>query len=427
MTERLYSTDSFLTNFDAIVTDIQEVSRASGQSLWRVALDRSAFYPTGGGQPYDIGTLTATSRSGTELTAEIIDVEEDEHGEVWHHTFKPLVAGTAVRGVIDATRRLDHMQQHSGQHLLSAAFIEICGARTVSFHLGETSSTIDLDVDKLTATTLEQVEERANQIIAEDRPVTMSVVPREHAESLLAAGELRKLPPRQGDLRIITIADFDRNACGGTHVRSTGQIGGLHLRGLEKVKQGLRVEFVCGIRAARTARNDFNRLTEAARQLSVGFEEVPQAIQRLQAEAKQTAKHTLKLTNELAQYQAAELIAQTPVHDGLRIIQLQLAAANQVDASYAKMLASKIAAQAKQTVAVIGWKPEDASAPATVVLACSADLQFDCGTVLRTTLLTHGGRGGGSKDMAQGSVPMEKLQAALDELAAHSRESITAK
>jgi alanyl-tRNA synthetase len=427
MTERLYPTDSFLTNFDAVVTDIQEVSRASGQSLWRVALDRSAFYPTGGGQPYDTGTLIATSRSGAELTAEIVDVEEDEHGEVWHHTLKPLVAGTAVRGNIDATRRLDHMQQHSGQHLLSAAFIEVCGAQTVSFHLGETSSTIDLDVDSLTASTLERVEERANQIIAEDRPVTMSVVPREHAESLLAAGELRKLPPRQGDLRIITIADFDRNACGGTHVRSTGQIGGLHLRGLEKVKQGLRVGFVCGLRAARAARNDFNRLTEAARQLSVGFEEVPQAVERILAEAKQAAKHTLKLTNELAQYQTVELIAQAPIEAGVRMIQLQLMAADQVDASYAKMLASKIAAQAKQTVAVIGWKPDDASTPATVVLSRSADLELDCGTVLRTTLATLGGRGGGSKDIAQGSVVVDKLQAVVDELAAHCQAMIAAK
>lgn len=417
MTERLYSTDSFLTNFDAVVTDIQEVSRASGQSLWRVALDRSTFYPTGGGQPFDTGTLIATSRSGAELTAEIVDVEEDEHGEVWHHTLKPLVAGTTVRGSIDAARRLDHMQQHSGQHLLSAAFIEVCGARTVSFHLGESSSTIDLDVDSLTTSTLQQVEERANQIIAEDRLVTMSVVPREHAENLLAAGELRKLPPRQGDLRIITIADFDRNACGGTHVRSTGQIGGLHLRGLEKVKQGLRVEFVCGLRAARAARNDFNRLTEAARQLSVGFEEVPQAIQRLQADAKQAAKHTLRLTNELAQYQAAELIAQTPVENGVRMIQLQLTAVSQVDASYVKMLASKIAAQSKQTIAILGWKPEGESAPATVVLSRSADLELDCGTVLRTTLATHGGRGGGSKDMAQGSVPQTQLEIVLDQLA----------
>jgi alanyl-tRNA synthetase len=168
-------------------------------------------------------------------------------------------------------------------------------------------------------------------------------------------------------------------------------------------------------------------LTEAARQLSVGFEEVPQAIQRLQTDAKQTAKHTLKLTNELAQYHAAELIAQTPVEAGLRRIQLQLTSANQVDASYAKMLASKIVAQAKQTVAVIGWKPDDSAAPATVVLARSADLDFDCGTVLRTTLATHGGRGGGSKDMAQGSVPVEKLQVVLEELAAHSRTSVLSK
>jgi alanyl-tRNA synthetase len=417
MTERLYSNDSFLTNFDAVVTDIQEVSRASGQSLWRVALDRSAFYPTGGGQPYDVGKLIATSRSGTELTAEIIDVEEDEHGEVWHHTAKPLIAGTAVRGSIDAARRLDHMQQHSGQHLLSAAFIEICGARTVSFHLGEASSTIDLDVEALTAATLQQVEERANEIIAENRPVTMSIVPRAHAETLLAAGELRKLPPRRGDLRIITIADFDRNACGGTHIRSTGQIGGLHLRGLEKVKQGLRVDFVCGLRAARAARSDFNRLNEAARQLSVGIEEVPQAIQHLQTEAKQSAKHTLKLTNELAQHQAVDLVRQTPLQGGVRLVSLRLTPEVAAYPAYAKLLASKIAAQANKTVAIICWQPEDASVPATVVLARSGDLEFDCGTVLRTTLATHGGRGGGSKDMAQGSVPVEFLQSVMMALA----------
>ncbi|MDR5729814.1 MAG: DHHA1 domain-containing protein, partial [Terriglobia bacterium] len=158
-----------------------------------------------------------------------------------------------------------------------------------------------------------------------------------------------------------------------------------------------------------------------------GFEEVPLAIQRLQADAKQAAKQTLKLTNEVAQYQAAELIAQTPIEAGLRLIQLQLTAANQVDASYAKMLASKIAAQARQTIAILGWKPEDASAPATVVLSRSGDLEFDCGTMLRTTLATHGGRGGGSKDMAQGSVPVEKLATTLDELAAHCRGSVTPK
>ena len=141
--------------------------------------------------------------------------------------------------------------------VLSAAFIQICGAPTVSFHLGDLTSTIDLDIDSLPKPMLDQVEQLANEIIAEDRPVTVSVVPRAQAEAWLAAGELRKLPPRQGDLRIVEIANFDRNACGGTHVRSAGQIGGLHLRSLEKVKQGLRVEFVCGLRAMRVARNYF--------------------------------------------------------------------------------------------------------------------------------------------------------------------------
>ena len=257
----------------------------------------SAFYPTSGGQPHDLGQLVATARSGAELTAEIVGVEEDEHGEVWHHTAKPLGPGTTVRGIIDRERRLDHIQQHSGQHLLSAAFIHVCGAPTVSFHLGEMVSTIDLAMDNIADRTLQQVEELANRIIAEDRPVTVSTVSRAQAETWLAAGELRKLPPREGELRVIQIAGkphggaaFDRNACGGTHVHSTGQIGGLHLRGLEKVRLGWRVEFVCGLRAARAARGDFNVLTEAGQLLSVGLTEVPEAIRRLQVETKQAAK-----------------------------------------------------------------------------------------------------------------------------------------
>ncbi len=417
MTERIYYTNSFLTDFDAVVTDIQELSRASGQSLWRVALDRSAFYPTSGGQPNDTGSLIAIARSGAELTADVVNVEEDEHDEVWHYTAKPLTAGTPVHGVVDATRRLDHMQQHSGQHLLSAAFIQICGAPTVSFHLGDLTSTIDLDIDSLPKPTLDQVEQLANEIIAEDRPVTVSVVPRAQAEAWLAAGELRKLPPRQGDLRIVEIANFDRNSCGGTHVRSAGQIGGLHLRSLEKVKQGLRVEFVCGLRAMRVARNDFRKLTEAAGRLSVALEEAPEAIARLQADARQAAKQTLRLTNELASYHAAELVRQSSAQAGARLVSLQLTPANSTDAGYAKLLASKIAAQSEKTIALISWQPDAASDPATVVLACSRDLPIDCGTLLRETVSAHGGRGGGSRDMAQGSVPAEHLQAVLTELA----------
>lgn len=422
MTERLYYADSFLTDFDAVVTDIQEVSRASGQSLWRVALDRSAFYPTSGGQPFDTGSLIATARSGAELTAEIVDVEEDDHGEVWHHTAKPLLAGTQVRGAVNAARRLDHVQQHSGQHLLSAAFLRICGAPTVSFHLGETISTIDLATESLAEETMERVEKLANRTIAEDRTVSVSLVPRAQAEAWLATGELRKLPPREGDLRIVEIRDFDRNACGGTHVRSTGQIGSVHLRGIEKVKQGLRVEFVCGLRAMLTAHDDFRRLTEVSRQLSVGAEEVSPAIARMQTEARAAIKRMQRLTTELAEYHAMKLIRETPSQDGLRLIRLELSPANDTDVGYAKLLASRIATQGERTVALIGWLPERTREqesdcePATLVLARSRDLNFDCGTMLRETLTAHGGRGGGSKDMAQGSIPVERLSSAMDDL-----------
>jgi alanyl-tRNA synthetase len=418
MTERLYYADSFCTTFEAIVTDIQELSRADGKSLWRLALDRSAFYPTSGGQPFDTGTLIATARSGAELTAEIIGVEEEqEGGRVWHHTAKPLLPGTPVRGVVDRDRRLDHMQQHSGQHLLSAAFLKICGAATVSFHLGDTTSTIDLAVDALPEDTLRQVAELANRVLAEDRSVDVTTVSRSYAETLLAHGELRKLPPRAGDLRIIEISDFDRNPCGGTHVRSTGQIGGLHLRGAEKVKQGIRVEFVCGMRSVRAARSDFLTLTESARQLSAGLAETPEAIARLLAEAKSAAKQIQALTGDLLRYRAEELVRLAPAESGVRVVYLLLAPPDAPDAGYAKLLASKLAAAGDNVVALIGWQTRSGeNGASTVIIARSRELAFDCGMLLKEALNSVGGRGGGSRDMAQGSVPAEHLSPVLDGL-----------
>ncbi|MEO6829844.1 MAG: DHHA1 domain-containing protein, partial [Acidobacteriaceae bacterium] len=437
-TKRLYYTDSFLFNFDAMVTEIQELSRTNGQSLWRVALDRSAFYPTSGGQPHDIGTLVATARSGAELSAEIVGVEEDEHGELWHHTAKPLLPGTPVRGAIDRARRLNHIQQHSGQHLLSAAFFRICGARTISFHLGETVSTIDLATEEISSETLQQVESLVNQIIAEDFPFTVSTVSRVQAEAWLASGDLRKLPSRQGDLRIIEIGGsaeiggapgidstdtpFDRNACGGTHVRSSGQIGGLHLRNLEKVRDGWRVEFVCGLRAVRSAHQDFHTLTETARQLSIALAEVPGAVARLQSEGKQSAKEIQAQRSELAGFRAAELLREIPIENGLRLVRLQLGPTG--NPAYAKLLAAKLTAQTEKTAAIFGWQSAQQNEAATVIVACSSDLDFNCGTILRQALGEHQGRGGGSKEMAQGSVAREHLEAVLKNLAAKARSTV---
>ena len=197
MTDRLYYDDAFLKSFSAQVVDIREASRADGVSIWQIALDRSAFYPASGGQPHDTGILTATSRNGATLEVPIESVEEDDQGEVWHFTRKPLLAGTAVQGSIDWPRRLDHIQQHSGQHLLSAVFARELDAQTVSFHLGETASTIDLSTGP--SPTIALNVSSASPTRSSPRTVLSpsAAVDRGEAETLLAEGRLRKLPERE--------------------------------------------------------------------------------------------------------------------------------------------------------------------------------------------------------------------------------------
>ncbi len=416
MVERLYYGDSFLNSFDAVVTDIRLVSRTGGEALWQVALDRSAFYPTSGGQPFDKGSLTATSRNGAVLEVPIDEVAEDEQGEVWHYTAKPLVAGTAVHAAIDWQRRLDHMQQHSGQHLLSAIFSRELGAHTVSFHLGDETSTIDLSTASIAHASLERIERLANEIVAHDRPIRIRTVSRAEADALLAAGKLRKLPEREGDIRLIEIEGVDLNACGGTHLRSTGQIGGLALRSTEKVRQGLRVEFVCGLRAIAAARRDFSVLTEAAAALSVPANQLPQSIERLLAEAKHSAKERQRLREETARYEAAELLAGATVHDGLRVVRRQFA---DHDADYIKQLASKLAAGSGTLALLVSTQQR----PASVVFARSAEPKFSCGELMKNALADLGLRGGGSPTMAQGQVPHEALEALFDRL---EREGVAA-
>jgi alanyl-tRNA synthetase len=410
MVERLYYSDSFVRDFTAKVTDIRELSRTDGQSTWQIALDRTAFYPTSGGQPNDLGVLRATSRSGAVLEVPVTGVEEDEHGDVWHQTLKPLLAGTEIRGEIDWQRRVDHMQQHSGQHLLSAVFARELKARTVSFHLGEMSSTIDLATESLAPSDLEGVERMANELIAEDRATRVRTVPREEADALLASGVLSKLPEREGAIRLIEIDDFDLNACGGTHVRSTGQIGGLLLRGVERVRQGVRVEFVCGLRAAAASRQDFTTLTRSAALLSAARADVPAGVERLLAEAKTGAKERQKLREELASYHATRLAVEEQTVDHLRVVRRVF---TDRDGDYGKLLASRLTASVPQTVAIFGVAQQE---PALVVLARSGDLEFHAGNLLKEALGELGMRGGGSAEMAQGQVPQQELDALLEAL-----------
>ncbi len=276
--ERLYYTSAEL-EFTAVVTDIRLVANEATdgggkEQVWQVALDRTAFYPESGGQPWDTGVLVATARSGAVLEVPVERVEEDEGtGEVWHFVRKPLVEGTEVVGKVDAARRIDHEQQHSGQHLLSAMFLRELDARTVSFHLGsdkggEESSTIDLalreGMERLSVEDLTRVEEAANRVVFEGRPMLSHFVEREFAEIMLARGDLRKLPDRPGRMRIVQMQGIEFNACGGTHVANTGAIGAITIRRVEKARQGWRVEFCCGLRAVRAARRDYATLGEAA-------------------------------------------------------------------------------------------------------------------------------------------------------------------
>lgn len=308
--QRLYY-DSPILEFTATVTDIHLVAKdaaaaADSAQLWKVALDRTAFYPEGGGQPWDTGVLIATAPSGATLEIPVERVEADEAGEVWHFVRKPLTEGTEVAGKVDFDRRTDHEQQHSGQHLLSAIFLRELNARTVSFHLGAESSTIDLalreGMEKLSQDDLLRVEEAANRVVYENRPLLTHWVDRPLAQQMLARGDLRKLPPLEGPFRIVQMQGIEFNACGGTHVPTTGGIGSILLRRIEKVRQGWRVEFVCGLRAVRAARRDYTVLDSVARMLTVSRADVPERVTKVLDDKKRQAKEIRKLTQELRQH-----------------------------------------------------------------------------------------------------------------------------
>ena len=383
MTERLYYHDSFLYDFDARV--LESVER---QGRTAVVLERTAFYPTSGGQVHDTGKFILQDEQEIPIT----EVAEDEEGKIYHFTSGPLDQG-AIRGQVDAERRRDHMQQHSGQHVLSAAFVRLFDAPTVSFHMGVESCTIDLSVKALNTSQIEQAEKLANEIVLEDRPVNIRFVSLDEARQL----DLRKLPPKQtGKLRLIDIVDFDLTACGGTHVRSTGQIGAILLRKVENVKQGVRVEFVCGVRAVAVARQDYGTLTEAAGFFSAHIREVPQQIQKSIQESKGAAKAQLKLLEELAELHAERLLAQNKTSP--RIITHFFA---DRDATFIKLLAQKLTALQKDVIALLAA----GAGQTALVFAQSPGMKSNMGQIMKEAMAKLGGRGGGTADMAQGGLP----------------------
>ncbi len=376
MTERLYYTDSYQREFRALVVEAADDGR-------RVYLDCTAFYPTSGGQPFDSGTLGG---------AAVVDVI-DEDDRVAHVLNAPIAKGE-IAGEIDWTRRFDHMQQHTGQHLLSAVFEELFGISTVSFHMGATSSTIDVSTAALDAKQIERVEERCAEIVAEARPVLITF------EDAAADLGLRKASERTGTLRIVAIDGLDRSACGGTHLRSTAEIGPLQIRKLEKIRGTVRVEFVCGLRAVRAARTDFRLLSEISRTLSTPFEDIQALIAAQIEKAKALEKTCVRLSTELAKREGGELHAATsPNEDGIRRV-VQKGSID--DAVRAR--AQAFVAGGKAVFLAIS---DD---PASVLLAASADSGVHAGNRVKEALSAAGGRGGGNQTLAQGSVPPAALK-----------------
>ena len=392
MTARLYYTDSFLYDFEAEVVEILPSSPASQRTA--VILDRTAFYPTSGGQVFDTGWIAPVNASAENSRARVVEVTEREDGVVLHFLegTASLAKGTHIRGLIDADRRRDHMQQHSGQHVLSAAFVRLFDMPTVSFHMGDDYCSIDLETNSLTQEQVEAAERLANDVILEDRPVKIRFVTPEEARSL----GLRKLPRGDKDeLRLIDIYDFDLTACGGTHVQRTGQIGCILLRKTEKVRQGTRVEFVCGLRAVGTARRDYSTLTEAAGLYSSHLWDLPQQIRKAQEEVKAVRRSREQLQEELAELYAAGILSQAEPVNGRKMITRVF---TDRDLGFIKLLAQKLTRVESNVVALLGCT----SGQPSLVFAQSAGLPFDMGALMKEALAKLGGRGGGSKDMAQG-------------------------
>lgn len=409
MTDHLYYHDSFLYNFEARVHSVVETPRPA------VVLDQTAFYPTSGGQIHDTGAIVmnaegaeAASSSGK---ARVVDVVEAEDGHIVHYLDAPLKdvkPGARIRGEIDPERRRDHMQQHSAQHVLSAAFVRLFHMPTVSFHMADDYCSIDLDAPALAAEQVEAAEKLANEIVLENRGVDIRFATHDEAAQM----GLRKLPPDDRDkLRLIEIHDFDLSACGGTHVNRTGQIGSILLRKTEKVRQGFRVEFVAGQRAVSTARRDFSALTQAAALFSAQIYDVPQQARKSLEETRSLRKQLEQSMEDLAASQAKALLAESPENQGRRVI-VQILADREL--GFLKLLAQKLTYQHANVVALLASK----SPQPALVFAQSAGLANDMNALLKETVAKLGGKGGGSKDLAQGGISkVEGLTDALTEAA----------
>jgi alanyl-tRNA synthetase len=396
MTDRIYYHDAYCRLFDATVTRV-----LAHEGRPAAILDRTAFYPTSGGQPFDIGRL------GAARVVETIDAGD----EVVHVLSAPLEAGTSVPGEVDWNRRFDHMQQHTGQHLLSAAFNRLFDNRTVGFHMGAALATIDLAREAESAD-IERAVDEANRVVWEDQPVSIRFVSQEEAAAL----PLRKESAREGTLRVVEIVDFDVSACGGTHVSRTGAVGVIAVLAWERLRGGSRITFACGKRALAALRLYRDAVTGSVRSLSVLPADLPSAVERVQVESRDLRKQLKGLQDQLAVHEGARLAAQAVQVGGVGLL-IESAVAGW-DAAGLKALAASATNSRRSCVVLLSEGPS-----VSVVVARSEGVAVDANAVLQQLVGQFGGRGGGKRELAQGG----GLTGSVEEIVSAARAILEAK
>lgn len=381
-TRHLYYEDPYRTEFDATVVQALDFSGRPA-----AVLDATAFYPTSGGQPHDGGSLNGVP---------LLDVVEQ--GEAIVHVLAAPLPPGPVHGVVDWGRRLDHMQQHTGQHILSQAFERELQADTVSFHLGAESSTIDVALGTLDWELASRVEELANRVVLENRPITV----REYSEAEVPALPLRRAPAVHGPIRVVMVEGFDVCACGGTHLRATGEVGSVHIRRWERRHGQIRVEFLCGWRALRDYRAENAVCLGLAGHLSVGVQELPEAVTRL-AEAEQAARQQVQeLRKRLLECELPRLAGQARTLDTVNVLCCVLEG---YDAANMRYAAQSLTREPRWVALLAVTDPSP-----QLCFARSEDLDLDMGRLFQEAVAPYGGRGGGRPHMAQGGgVPPDRL------------------
>ncbi|MBC7249052.1 MAG: hypothetical protein H5T62_02115 [Anaerolineae bacterium] len=378
---RLYYTDAYLRAFEA-----QVIERLAWEGRPAVVLDRTAFYPTSGGQPHDTGDLNGVR---------VVDVVERETDGAIVHVLEGELPGDNVHGQINWARRFDHMQQHTGQHILSQAFIAALEAETVGFHLGADMSTIDLNRAPLSEEQLAQAETLANEVVFDNKPVHTRFVDKD----ALAKLPLRKPPQVSGPIRIVEVEGFDWSPCGGTHCRRTGEVGVIKIVRVERRGAETRVHFLCGQRALADYRRKNHLVLDLAARFSVGDWELSDAVERLSEEARLARKQVRALQEQLLEYEAAALLAGAETLAGARVIRRVYADRGIEDIRH---LAQRLTAE-PNVIALLGCG--NAGNKAQFVFARSADLPHDMNALLRLACKTVGGGGGGRPNFAQGGGP----------------------